>query len=137
MVRIIGYFTCMEMIENELSSKVIGIAMEVHSALGPGLLESSYQHCLYYELKKSGLSVEYEKEVPLIFKDVKLDCGYRIDLLVENRFVVEIKSISEINDIHMAQLLTYLRLGYFKLGLILNFNVVSMKLGIKRVANRL
>ncbi|MEJ7691676.1 GxxExxY protein [Daejeonella sp.] len=125
------------MIENEISTRVIGMAIEVHSQLGPGLLEKSYQHCLSHELKKSGLFVEEEKAMPLIFKDVRLDCGYRIDLLVENKLVVEIKSISEVNDIHFAQVLTYLRMGNYKLGLLLNFNVLSMKNGVRRVANHL
>ncbi len=113
------------------------MAIEVHKALGPGLLESSYQYCLSYKLKKSGLIVEEEKMMPLVFEEVKLDCGYRIDLLVESRLVVEIKSVSEISDIHLAQTLTYLRMGNYKLGLLLNFNVLVMKSGIRRVVNHL
>lgn len=125
------------MTENEICTKVIGTAIDVHTALGPGLLESSYQHCLGYELKKFGFVIEEEKSMPLVFKEVILECGYRIDLLVEGKLVVEIKSVSEFKDIHLAQILTYLRMGNYKLGLLLNFNVVSMKDGIKRVVNRL
>ncbi len=123
------------MSENELANKVIGIAIEVHSALGPGLLESAYQECLAYKLSKAGLLVEKEKAMPLIFEEVKLDCGYRIDLLVEKKLVIEIKSLSELNDVHLSQTLTYLKLGNYKLGLLINFNVVLLKNGIKRVIN--
>ena len=125
------------MTENEISTQVIGAAIEVHTALGPGLLESSYRHCLSHELKKLGFIIEEEKSMPLVFKEVILECGYRIDLLVEKKLVVEIKSVSEFKDIHLAQILTYLRMGNYKLGLLLNFNAVSMKDGIKRVVNRL
>lgn len=123
--------------ENELSNKVIGSAIEVHTVLGPGLLESAYKECLYYKLNLSGLSVEKEKPMPLIYENVKLDCGYRIDLLVENKLVIEIKSVDALNDIHLAQTLTYLKLGNFKLGLLINFNVMRVKNGIKRVVNGL
>lgn len=126
-----------EMTENELSNQVIGLAMKVHSALGPGLLESAYKECCYYKLTKSGLRVEKEKPVPLAFEEVKLDCGYRIDLLVENRLVIEVKSVEALNDIHLAQVLTYLKIGNYKLGLLMNFNVVRLKDGIKRVVNGL
>ena len=119
----------------ELTEKIIGCAMDVHSALGPGLLENVYKECLYHKLSKSGLYVEKEKSLPLVFEEVKLDCGYRIDLLVENSVVIELKSVKKFEDIHLAQLLTYMKLGGFKVGLILNFNVVSLKDGIKRVAN--
>jgi GxxExxY protein len=122
-------------IDNELSGRVIGYAMEVHSALGPGLLESAYKECLYYKLAKTGLSVVKEKAMPLIFEEVKLECGYRIDLLVENKLVIEIKSCEAIADIHLAQTLTYLKLGNYKLGLLINFNVLKLKDGIKRVIN--
>lgn len=125
------------MTENEICTRVIGTAIDVHTALGPGLLEGCYQHCLSHELKKLGFFIEEEKSMPLVFKEVILECGYRIDLLVESKFVVEIKSVSEFKDIHLAQILTYLRMGNYKLGLLLNFNVVSMKDGIKRVVNRL
>jgi GxxExxY protein len=123
------------MTENELSHEVIGMAMKVHSALGPGLLESAYQACLFHKIQKSGLLVEIEKPMPIIFEEVTLDCGFRIDLLVERKLVVELKSVKELNDVHLAQMLTYLKLGRFKLGLLMNFNVVRLKDGIKRVAN--
>ena len=123
------------MTENEISFKIIGVAMEVHSALGPGLLESAYKACLHYKLIKSGLFVEFEKPMPLIFEEVKLDCGYRIDLLVEHKVVIELKSVEALNDVHLAQTLTYLKLGNYKLGLLINFNVARLKEGIKRVAN--
>ncbi len=123
------------MTENELSNIIIGLAIEVHSALGPGLLESAYKECLYYKISKSGLWVEKEKPMPLFFEEVKMDCGYRIDLLVENKLVIEIKSVEALNDIHLAQALTYLKVGNFKLGLLMNFNVVKLKDGIKRVIN--
>jgi len=123
------------MTENEIANKVIGLAIEVHSALGPGLLESAYQECLFYKIGKSGLKVEKEKHIPLIFEEVKLECGYRIDLLVENKLVIEIKSVNALNDVHLAQTLTYLKLGDFKLGLLINFNVILVKNGIRRVIN--
>ncbi|HNW96826.1 MAG TPA: GxxExxY protein [Bacteroidales bacterium] len=121
--------------ENELSNKIIGLAIEVHNALGPGLLESAYKECLYYKIKKSEIYVEKEKPIPLIFEEVKLDCGYRIDLVIENKLVIEIKSVEALHDIHLAQTLTYLKLGNYKLGLLINFNVVKLKEGIKRVIN--
>jgi len=123
------------MTENEIANKVIGIAIDIHKALGPGLLESVYKECLYYKIGKSGLWVEKEKPMPLIFEEVKLDCGYRIDLLVEKKLVIEIKSVDALNDIHLAQTLTYLKLGNYKLGLSINFNVVLLKDGIKRIIN--
>ncbi len=123
------------MTENDISNIIIGSAIKVHNALGPGLLESAYQECLYYVLRKEGLSVEKEKPMPLIFEEVKLDFGYRIDLLVENKVVIEIKSVDALNDVHLAQTLTYLKLGNFNLGLLINFNVALLKKGIKRVAN--
>jgi GxxExxY protein len=123
------------MSENEISYKVIACAIEVHKALGPGLLESAYQECLYYKLRKEGLNVVKQKAMPLIFEEVKLDCGYRIDILVENKVVIEIKSVESLNDVHLAQTLTYLKLGNYKLGLLINFNVVLLKSGIKRIIN--
>jgi len=123
------------MTENEISNKVIGLAMEVHTALGPGLLESAYKECLYYKIGKSGFWVEKEKPMPLVFEEVKLECGYRIDLLVENKLVIEIKSVEALNDVHLAQTLTYMKLGNYKLGLLMNFNVARLKEGIKRVIN--
>lgn len=121
--------------ENELSNKIIGCAIEVHNALGPGLLESAYKACLYYKLTQSGLFVEQEKPMPLIFEEVKLDCGYRIDSLVDNKVVIEVKSCEALNDVHLAQTLTYLKLGNYKLGLLINFNVLKVKYGLKRVIN--
>jgi len=121
--------------ENELSNIVIGLAIKVHSALGPGLLESAYEECLYYETLKSGLLVVRQKPMPLIYESVKLDCGYRIDLMIENKLILELKSIEALNDVHLAQLLTYLKLSNCKLGLLINFNVARLKDGIKRVIN--
>ena len=123
--------------ENELSHIVIGLAIDIHSSLGTGLLESAYQECLFYKLNNEGFKVEKEKTMPLIFEGLKLDCGYRIDLLVENKLVIEIKSVTELNDVHLAQTLTYLKLGDYKLGLLINFNVTLLKFGIKRVVNGL
>ena len=120
---------------NELSYKIIGLAIDVHGTLGPGLLESAYQECLFYKIIKEGYNVEKEKPMPLIYEDVKLDCGYRIDILVENKLVLEIKSVEAINDIHLAQILTYQKLGNYKLGLLINFNVLKLTEGIKRVIN--
>lgn len=122
------------MSENELATIVIGISMEVHSALGPGLLESAYKECLYYRLVQAGLKVEKEKAMPLVFEEVE-DYGYRIDLLVEDKLVLELKSVESLNDVHLAQLLTYLKLGNFKLGLLMNFNVSRLKYGLKRAIN--
>lgn len=123
--------------ENEISNRIIGISIEVHQALGPGLLESAYKECLFYKLMKNGLLVEKEKPMPLIYEEVKLDCGYRVDLLVENKVVIEIKSVEALNDVHFAQTLTYMKLGNFKLGLLINFNVSLLKDGIKRIVNRI
>ncbi|MCX6165558.1 MAG: GxxExxY protein [Ignavibacteriae bacterium] len=125
------------MTENELSNIIIGCGIKVHSALGPGLLESAYEECLYYELIKNNLYVEKQKALPLIYEDVHLDAGYRVDLFVENKVIIEIKSVEALNDIHLAQILTYLRLSNCKLGLLINFNVIHLKDGIKRVANNL
>jgi GxxExxY protein len=125
------------MLENEISDKIIGLSIEVHKSLGPGLLESAYKECLVHKLKKGGLFAEKEKPMPLIFEEVKLDCGYRIDILVEHKVVIEIKSVETLNDIHLAQTLTYMKLGNYRLGLLINFNVVLLKNGIKRIANRL
>ncbi|MDA3890737.1 MAG: GxxExxY protein [Salinivirgaceae bacterium] len=121
--------------ENELSKIIIGCAIEVHKQLGPGLLESAYQECLYYELNQAGLIVQKEKPMPIVYKEVKLDHGYRIDLLVEERIVIEIKTVGILNEVHTAQVLTYLKLGNYKLGLLLNFHVSVLKNGIKRLIN--
>ena len=123
--------------ENALSNLVINRALKVHTTLGPGLLESSYKECLYYELIKSGLLAEKERPLPLVYEEVKLECGYRIDLLVERKLIIEVKSVESICDVHLAQVLTYLKLSGCKLGLLLNFNVASMKNGIRRVVNNL
>ena len=123
--------------ENEISQKIIGCAIEVHKVLGPGLLERAYQECLLYELEKSGLNVQKQTPLPLIYKDMKLETGYRLDLIVENKVIIEIKSVETINDIHVAQLLTYLKLSGCRLGLLMNFNVLRIVDGIKRLANRL
>lgn len=123
--------------ENDISKKVIGAAIDVHRALGPGLLESAYQRCLMHKIIQSGMFAEKEKPMPLIFEEVKLDCGYRIDILVEHKLVIEIKSVEALNDVHLAQTLTYMKLGNFKLGLLINFNVLLLKNGIKRVVNNL
>lgn len=125
------------MTENEIPNKVIGIAIEVHNALGPGLLENVYKECLYHKIKQAGFKVEKEKSIPLIFEDVKLECGYRIDLLVEEKLVIELKSVETLSELHFAQTLTYLKLGNYKLGLLLNFNTVLLKEGIRRVVNKL
>jgi GxxExxY protein len=125
------------MTENELSKIVFDAGMKVHKALGPGLLESAYEECLFYELQKQGLAVEKQKALPLIYEEVKLDAGYRIDLLVEKKLVIEIKSVETLNDLHLAQILTYLKLSNCKLGLLINFNSVLFKNGIKRVVNNL
>jgi GxxExxY protein len=111
--------------------------MKVHQSLGPGLLESAYEECLYYELRKTGLNVEKQKPLPLIYEEVKLDVGYRIDIIVENKLIIEIKSVEALNDVHFAQLLTYLKLTNCKLGLLINFNVSLIKNGVKRVVNNL
>ena len=123
------------MIHQELTSKIIGCAIEVHRLLGPGLLESAYQECLIYELTRSGLKVKTEISMPIIYKEIKLNQGYRIDLLIEDKIVIELKSVDKITDVHKSQLLTYLRLGKFELGLLINFNVPILKNGIKRLIN--
>ncbi len=114
---------------------ILDCSFKVHTALGPGLLESAYEECLYYELNQSGLSVQKQKALPLVYRDVKLDAGYRIDLLVENKVIIEIKSVETLADIHLAQILTYLKLSKCKLGLLVNFNIKHLKNGIKRVIN--
>ena len=116
--------------ENEISKIILDCAFKVHTALDPGLLESAYRECLAYELTKAGLKVEKEKPIPLIYEEVKLECGYRIDLLVENKVVIELKVVEASNDVHIAQTLTYMRLSGCKLGLLLNFYTKSLKNGI-------
>ncbi|MFN7239208.1 MAG: GxxExxY protein [Chitinophagales bacterium] len=121
--------------ENELAKIVFELGLKVHKNLGPGLLESSYEECLFYEIYKLGIKVEKQKALPLIYEEVKLDIGYRIDLIVENKLIIEIKSAEALNDLHMAQILTYLKLSNCKLGLLINFNSVLFKNGVKRVIN--
>jgi len=121
--------------ENELATKVIGLAIEIHRVLGPGLLESAYEECLYYKLVTAGFFTEKQKPMPLVYEGVQLDCGYRIDLLVENKLVVEVKSVDATHPIHTAQTLTYLRLGRYKLALLINFNVELLRDGVRRVIN--
>ena len=121
---------------NDLTSSVIESAIKVHKVLGPGLLESSYKECLAYELNKKGLIVEKEKPVPLIYEEVKLECGYRIDILINSELVLELKSVDAIADIHIAQTLTYMKLTNIQYGLLINFNVVLLKEGIKRLINK-
>jgi GxxExxY protein len=125
----------MKYTEDELSNIILGCAIEVNKKLGPGLLESAYQECLFFELVEKGLEVVKERPMPIVYKDVKLDHGYRLDLLVENKVVIEIKTVEAFSDVHFAQVLTYLRLGEYKLGLLLNFHVTSLKQGIKRIIN--
>lgn len=123
------------MTENDISSKIIGAAIEVHKQLGPGLLESTYEICLAFELKKLGLEVKQQLALPVVYKEVKLDAGYRIDLIVEDKVIIETKSVEALADIHTAQLLTYLKLKDLKLGLLINFNSVKVIDGVKRVIN--
>ena len=118
---------------NRLTDTIIGAAIEVHSALGPGLLESAYQECLLFELNERGLKVKKEVPMPVVYKSITLEHGYRMDLLVEDRVVLELKSVEELTDVHLAQMLTYLKLGNYELGLLLNFNVKLLKHGIRRV----
>jgi len=125
------------MTENELSKKVFDASLKVHKALGPGLLESAYEECLFYELKKCGLWTEKQKPLPLVYEEVKLEVGYRVDIMVENKLVIEIKAVEAFNDVHLAQILTYLKLSGCKLGMLINFNVSLIKDGIKRVVNNL
>ncbi len=120
---------------NTISYKIIGLAIEVHKQLGPGLLESAYQECLYYEIVNSGLTVEKQKVLPIIYKDIKLDHGYRIDLLIENKIVIELKTVEAFTDVHFAQILTYLKLGNYPLGLLINFDSKILKNNIKRFIN--
>lgn len=125
------------MTENELSNIVIGLAIKVHTALGPGLLESSYEECMYYELVQNGFKVEKQKTLPLVYEQMKLEVGYRIDLIVEDKLILELKAVEILTDVHTAQVLTYLKLSGCKLGLLMNFNVNRIKDGIKRIVYKL
>jgi GxxExxY protein len=121
--------------ENQISKIVFETGLQVHKSLGPGLLESAYQECLYYELNKLNITVEKQKPLPLIYEEIKLEIGYRMDLLIEKKVVVEVKSVEALNDLHMAQILTYLKLSNCNLGLLINFNTILFKNGVKRVIN--
>ena len=125
------------MTENELSYKIIGVALEIHKNIGPGLLESAYENALAFELNELGLEVRQQVPMPFIYKEVKQDVGYRIDLIVENKVLVEIKSVENLAPVHYAQTLTYLKLSGLKLGLLINFNTKTLKEGIHRIANNL
>jgi len=123
--------------EDKLSKEIIGAAIEVHRSLGPGLLESAYEECLCYELAIRGFTFERQKPLPVSYKGVKLDCGYRLDIVVGGLVILELKAINSIEPIHEAQLLTYLKLSNLKLGILINFNVTILKNGIKRIVNNL
>ena len=120
---------------NRITEDIIGAAIEVHRALGPGLLESAYEACAVFELVERGRTVERQKALPLVYKSVKLDCGYRLDLLVDDRVIVEVKAVDALNEVHKAQLLSYLKLSGLHVGLLINFNVKVLKNGIVRVVN--
>jgi GxxExxY protein len=120
---------------NNLSYQIIGCAIEVHKILGPGLLESAYQKCLIFELKKAGFKVEKEISLPITYKSIELNHSYRIDILVNNQIVIELKTVEELTEVHKAQVLTYLKLGNFPLGLLINFNSKILKNNIKRYIN--
>jgi len=124
------------MTENEITEIIIGCAIKVHKVLGPGLLESAYEACLAHELAKTDLLVERQKALPLVYETIKLDCGYRLNFFVNKKIVIEIKSVDAINDIHLAQMLTYMKLTETSVGLLINFNVVKLTTGIKRVVNK-
>jgi GxxExxY protein len=117
---------------NMITEKTIGCAIEVHKHLGPGLLESAYQECLYYELLHAGLNTEKQRPVPVVYKEIHLDCGYRIDLLVENMVIVELKTVEQFSPVHEAQLLTYMKFAQKSIGLLINFNVTLLKNGLRR-----
>jgi GxxExxY protein len=117
---------------NQITEKIIGSAIEVHKKLGPGLLESAYEECLSYELKSAGLTIERQVAVPVVYKDIKLECGYRIDILVENAVVIELKAIEAFAPVHEAQILTYMKFANKSIGLLINLNVTLLKNGIKR-----
>jgi len=117
---------------NQITEKIIGCAIEVHRHLGPGLLESAYEECLFFELQNAGLKVERQVAVPVIYKEIKLECGYRIDLLAENQVVIELKVVDEFNPVHEAQILTYMKFADKPIGLLINFNISLLKNGIKR-----
>jgi GxxExxY protein len=117
---------------NQITEKIIGCSIEVHKCLGPGLLESAYEECLAFELQNAGLTIERQKPVPIIYKERKLECGYRIDILVENTVIIELKTVDVLNPVHEAQILTYMRFAQKRIGLLINFNVILLKSGLKR-----
>lgn len=121
----------------KLTDTIIGAAMRVHTALGPGLLESAYETCLLFELAEAGLRVEQQKPLPIIYRGVRLDCGYRLDLIVEEAVIIEVKAVEALTSVHHAQILSYLRLSGCKVGLLINFHVPSLRQGIRRVVNNL
>src|SRR5688500_15164427 len=121
--------------ESEITERIIGCAIKVHRSLGPGLLESAYTVCLEYELRKQGLKVEREKPISLFYEDLTIDCAYRVDLLVNDSVVVEVKSVEKLEEVHLAQVITYLRLIECEVGLLINFNVKILKNGLRRVVN--
>jgi GxxExxY protein len=123
----------MELLYKELTGKIVDCAVTVHKLLGPGLLESAYEECLYFEMQTLGIETSKQFPMPLVYKGKRLDIGYRIDLLVEDKIVVEVKSVDSLNPIHTAQLMTYLKLSGCRIGLLLNFNVIFLKEGIKRI----
>ena len=125
------------MTENEIAHKIIGIALEIHKKLGPGLLESVYENILEYDLKEAGLKIDTQVPIPLVYKEIKMDAGFRLDLLIENKVIVEIKSIETLAPVHFAQTLTYLKLSNLKLALLINFNTAKLKDGIHRIVNNL
>lgn len=115
------------MLFEDITKVIIGCAIDVHKELGPGLLESAYEECLYYELQKAGLKVEKQKAIPVVYKEIKLDCGYRADLIIEDKIIIELKTVDEFNPVHEAQILTYMKFAEKKLGLLINFNVLRYK----------
>ena len=123
--------------ENELSKIVVDCIFKVHKNIGPGLLESAYEECLFYELSKTNLNIERQKPLPLFYETIKMEIGYRLDFLIDNKVVIEVKAVEALNDVHKAQVITYLKLSGTKLALLVNFNVVLIKDGIKRIVNNL
>ena len=121
--------------ENQIANRVIGAAIDVHRTLGPGLLENSYEQCLTYKIRQLGFDVEQQKPVPIVYEEIHLECGYRLDMVVSGKLVIEVKSVEALHDIHFAQTLTYMKFGGYRLGLLINFNVLLLKDGIRRVIN--
>ncbi len=120
----------------KIFTQTLNSAFEVHKALGPGLLENTYKECLAYELKQRNLKVETEKPLPVVYKEIQLECGYRIDILVENKIIIELKAVEKLNDIHLAQIMSYMKLSDIKLGLLVNFNTHYLKNGIKKSCSK-